>query len=420
MECPTSRLGKTLRRQGALVLLALACVPVPSSALAQSPFVREGNVAVKDRPRPGYDATGVELGASDLYPKLVTRAEYQDNVLASPTDALGDYLLVVEPAVELERNSSVVALRARAGAVITRHQDLEEEDSTQWALRLDASTPPVRNLQLSALAEALHRVEPRTSAAYETVGAPLIEFDAARVGGSVSREFDTVRVILSGDFSDRAYDSQAQAFRDHRELSATVRVDYAVSPSLAVFSEGSADRRDYRASETANRDSEGFNALVGVNLELTRLITGEASIGYLSQSFEDPSYADVENFHYRMRIDWFPTQLVTVGLTAGQVVSDSGIETVAGVVSRDLGLTVDYELLRNLILRASLTRTADDYSEIDREDERYAAEISANYLMNRSIGISLRYVQTDQTSSGAAAGNTFDDRRIGVALVLQR
>jgi hypothetical protein len=83
-------------------------------------------------------------------------------------------------------------------------------------------------------------------------------------------------------------------------------------------------------------------------------------------------------------------------------------------------IKADYELLRNLIISGQIHGADQDYRGIDRQDRRYGANLSANYLVNRTLGVSLRYNYETLSSSGANRGRDFDDNSISLALVLRR
>jgi len=187
-----------------------------------------------------------------------------------------------------------------------------------------------------------------------------------------------------------------------------------------LFVEVGAQQMNYDETSPVNRDSKGVTALAGVDWEITRLITGEASVGYIHQTFDDGSYDDVSNPHYRVRLNWYPTPLITVGLTATQRVTDSPLADSPAFVARTVELRADYELLRNLIISGQILGTDQDYRGIDRNDRRYGVGLSANYLLNRTVGIGLRYKYETLESSGESRGTDFDDQSLSLALILQR
>ena len=68
-----------------------------------------------------------------------------------------------------------------------------------------------------------------------------------------------------------------------------------------------------------------------------------------------------------------------------------------------LGLRVDHELLRNLILSLEWTTVDEDFDGIDRKDEIDTVDFSARYLMNRRAELVLAYSHRDRDSNPVTA-----------------
>ena len=83
-------------------------------------------------------------------------------------------------------------------------------------------------------------------------------------------------------------------------------------------------------------------------------------------------------------------------------------------------MQADYELLRNFIISARFGNEWDTYKGIDRRDTNYAATLSANYLLNRSVGLKFNYTRLSLDSTGADRGRRFGDNVVGLMLTLRR
>jgi hypothetical protein len=73
-----------------------------------------------------------------------------------------------------------------------------------------------------------------------------------------------------------------------------------------------------------------------------------------------------------------------------------------------------------VILTAAVEGNWMDYRGIERHDDRYSGQLSATWLLNRSVGIALQVSHASQHSYGVARGRSFDDTSVGLALTLQR
>ena len=414
----------------ALSLLGAAAALLPATdALAQEDplFKRGENVGVLERPRPGYEALGIRASGFILYPKVTFRVERDDNIFAD-SDQVGDTIYSVAPELELQSDWPRHAAKINLEANLRRYDKYSSEDADTWSLsgkgRIDVS----RRTTVDVRAAHAERVEARNQGAYAVDPAEPIQFSTDNIAVVGRQEFGRARLVATAELSKFDYDDGFapdgtvidQDYRDRTEAEVSAKLAYAVSPATAFFVEVGAQQMSYDETSPVNRDSQGVTALAGVDWEITRLITGEASVGYIHQSFDDSSYDDVSNPHYRVRLNWYPTPLITVGLTATQRVTDSPLADSPAFIARTVELKADYELLRNLIISGQILGTDQDYRGIDRNDRRYGVGLSANYLLNRTVGIGLRYKYETLESSGASRGTDFDDQSLSLALILQR
>ena len=156
-----------------------------------------------------------------------------------------------------------------------------------------------------------------------------------------------------------------------------------------------------------------------MDFELGALIRGEVAAGYIRQDFQDAAYGDLDGVGGRARLSWFPTRLTTLTATAARSVEDTGVIGSAGALRTDVSISVDHELLRNLILTAETAWSEDDYNGLDRTDTRFAASFSAIYRLNRRYNLTAGLTYLDQSSSGAAAGPTYRSTRLSIAVASQ-
>jgi hypothetical protein len=117
-------------------------------------------------------------------------------------------------------------------------------------------------------------------------------------------------------------------------------------------------------------------------------------------------------------LEWLPTQLTTVTLSAVRDVQDSAVPGAPAYLSTNLRARVDHELLRNVILSGQLGWGRDEYTGISRVDERKSAGLAASYLINRTLGVSATYDYQEQENK-KGGGNNFKDNKVGVTLTVQ-
>jgi len=408
---------------------ALAIASAPQAVSAQdlgSNFKRDKNVTVRERPRPDYEAVGIKAGGFTLYPRVTAGVEYNDNIYANDVIEESDTIWRVKPEVAARSNWSRHALGAFASASINRYSDFDTENTEEYTLGVNGRLDIVRGANISGSAQYQKLTEPRTSPQSPAASAKPIEYELFTSKLTGVKEFNRVR--LTGRLSDYDYnyDDGAtllggpvdQDFRDRNEFYFGGKAEYAVSPDTAVFLQVLGNKKDYDLS-TSDRNSDGYVATVGSNFELTDVIRGDIAVGYMKQSYDTPSYGKIDGFSAEGKLEWFPTALTTVTATGGRTIEEAVANGSPGYISNNIGVNIDHELLRNVLLSANASYGKDNYEKIDRDDKRTGAGASVAYLLNRRVGVFLTYTYLKQDSSGADNGTSFTDNKIAASVALQ-
>lgn len=408
---------------------ALLSTTFLSSAWAQDggQFARDKNVSVTERPHPEYAARNVRLGAFTLAPTLRTELEYTDNVYGVSTSEQSDTLVRLQPSATLSSNWSRHSLNFYANASIERFFELQQEDNEAWLVggrgRLDVQ----RGAAITGEVSTGHSVEARTSSNTVTASDRPIEFDQSNAAVTGYKEFNRVRVGGTASWTSFSYDDGRtplgvpidQSYRDRDVTRLSGRVDYAISPDTSIFVQVSGDWRDYDKASIVQRDSSGVETLIGADFELSNLWRGYVGVGWVEQSFDAAAFDDFSGYSVRARVEWFPTQLTTVTFRASRSIEDSGLIGSAGIVSDQVGVNVDHELLRNVIISGALGYEKNEFLDLSREDDRWNLGVSGTYLLNRSVGITAGYSRLDQDSTGAGAGPDFVVNKASIGLILK-
>jgi hypothetical protein len=402
---------------------------------AYSNFKRDRNVSVRQRPHGGYEALGLRAGAFMIWPKVGTTVESNNNIYATSTNQKSDTVWHVTPEVNITSTWSRHSLQAYARSTINRFTNFSTENAEDYSVGAIGRLDLLRTEQVNGGLDWSRMTEPRTSSSSPVNSKSPIQYELASAYLSGAREYNRLRLSGRLDFRQFNYLNNVTTTgtpvleddRDRTLTIATARADYAVSPDTALFVQVAGNDRNYRLNNPSaalypafvNRDSKGVEALVGANFELSALLRGEIGVGYLQQSFKDARFSDVSGLGARAQVEWFPTQLTTVTMTGSRSVEDAGIIGASSYLSSNIGAQVDHELLRNVILGGQINYGNDDYRGISRTDKRFNAGVSATYLMNRNVGVTVGYNHFKQTSTGTAGGAAFNVDKVGATLTLQ-
>lgn len=410
--------------------LLLGVAPAAIAHAQTSVFDRDRNVSVTQRPRPDYDAAGLRAGAFFIYPKVTADVAVEDNIFASETNEQDDVVWSLRPSVEIQSQWSRHSLGARAALNTYRYSDFSSENNTTYKVEGLGRLDILRGTYLRGTVGFEHGVESRQSPSVAQFNSEPIEYDQVYSTVAGSHEFNRLRVSGELRFTDYDYDDTTsvlgapidQSYRNRTNYEQVGRLDYAVSPALSIFATASHNSREYNRTTIlgdVQRDSDGWEAGIGADFEVTALARGQLQVGYLSQDFDDPRVGTAEGFGLRSRLEWFPTELTTVTLEAERAIDDTGLIGAAGVLATRASVKVDHELLRNLILTARVGASNDDYRGLDRSDDQYSAMLGVNYLLSRKVGLFGSYNYLRRESEGARRGNEFESNRLQLGVVLQ-
>ncbi len=392
-------------------------------------FDRGENVSVRQRPRPEYEAEGIHAGGFMVYPKMSLGVGYDSNIYATHTDKVNDTIFNISPEVDFQSTWSRNALAGYARLSQDIFASHSTENTTQYGAGLNGKYE-FGESNLTGGFDYGRYALPRSAANNGLLSKHPIVYDYTATNTQLTHTFNRLRLSLRADYQTYNYQNGetfagVQVFekdQDRNVTTITGKAEYAVSPDSAVFAVAAHNTRDYSLSPPTvayTRDSNGYDVGGGFNFDVTHLIRGEAQLGYMDQQYKSLLFKDIKGLSAKAQFEWFPTPLSTVTGTMLRTVGDSGIIGSAGYVTTAAGLRVDHELLRNLILTATTSAGQDKYSGIDRTDNHWGAGASANYLVNRHIGVQVGYTYTNERSSGFARGPTFDDHRLMLSTVFQ-
>jgi len=403
---------------------AMAQIPLPNpeSVEAQSGNLLEGQ-GVLDRARPEYDAAGVPMGGMTLYPTLALDVAGDDNVFRGPV-ASSDAIWTISPRLDLRSNWDTNALQLFGQMDHLEYQRLSNETRTNWMLggagRLDFSPGSFLSNQTSYFDTHEARTSPDLSLLalsptryrrVHTDGDLTGQFSLFTLSAAVSYDrfdFDPTQLVGGGliDNSDR----------DRNVFQLTGKVAYELAPQQSVFAQVTYDRRDFDRlldRNGFNRNSDGYRFDFGTAIMLTPLIQATAYAGLLQQDYVAP-LRDVTTMDFNVKLDWFATELVTAHLVASRIIDDTTVSGASAADVRRIGASVDYELLRNLILQPHFDYFDSKFNGITRDDRTTSGGIEAQYLMNNYMALYAGYTYQQRTTN--AAGRDYTDNLVTLGI----
>jgi hypothetical protein len=394
-------------------------------------FDRGRNVGVLQRQRPEYQAVGVQLLNFTLYPRVEAGVGFTDNAYQISGGSVSDGFVLLSPSVTASSNWAVNQLTLDANYRAKRFFSQTPRNENNYSVGGNGRLDITRSLTLDTELRTARNTEPRASAASpqdaaeavqyrQTSGSIGTTFSGAHVRGQVAVNFDKLSFDDVRTFAGGTLD---QGNRDQTVLRTTGRGEYAISPDTSLFAQvGYTDTRydNPLAFGVANRDSNEINVLGGATFDLSALIRGAIGVGYVDRRYDAPIYKDLSGLAAEAKIEYFLSQLTTVGVTVRRTVQDSYFFNSSGYFATAGAVRVDHELLRNLLLNAQVAYEVDDFTGNAGTIKVFRVSGGGRYLLNRDFGFGFVLGHDKRSGTGDIATNTFSETRALISVIVQR
>ena len=360
---------------------------------------------VTTRQRPEVIPLGMRVGTFLLYPKISVTETYDDNIFRVEENKDHDLITTIGPEFDLRSDWNNHAFNLRGDARIDRFARSEKENVEDYNVDADGRYDVTRNIFLFGLLGYSQLSEDRGSPD-DVGGVEPTEYNVYR--GSVRYFHRLNRVSFRLDVGARKFDFDDVATgpatsinnddRDRLQSQVALRAAYEIVPEYEAFVRGTVNNQAYstQVDDTGvSRDSQGYEIVAGVAIDLTGITFGDLFVGYREQWYDDDNLSTIEGITGGANITWNVTPLTTFQAGIVRRVEETTAifagRRSSGFFATRYSLSADHELLRNLLLNANVALTENDYKGIDREDRIYDVGVSARYLLNRNFYASLGY-----------------------------
>lgn len=375
--------------------------------------------AIFDKARPDYQPNGIRVGSFDLKGNADITETFDDNIYsAGDGRTVDDLITTIAPALNLESNWNNHELNFYSDAKIRKYYDESSEDRNEFTLGTDGRVDIIRGMYVDGGLEYARRTQERGSADNNTNAVEPTEFDlyTARAGfyRGVSRySFDFDVDAKKFNFDDDETRTGAiidNDDRDRKEYKTTGKLGYEIYKNYQAFLRGTYNRKSYDNDLVIDRDSDGYEAVVGTDVNISGKLRGEVFAGYMEQDYNSAAFKDIEGASYGASLLWNPIQITSVDFGVERTIEETSIAAFSGYTADTYSLRVEHELLRNVLLGANGSYALNDYEgNTNREDKITTLGAEVKYLINRNASAKLGYEFSTRDSN---ANNQDYDKNI--------
>jgi len=358
-----------------------------------------------------YEPLGIRAGAFILRPAIDLSTGYDSNPGRDSTPK-GSPFYVVAPELQATSDWQRHEFRAKIRGSYDGYTEQPSLNRPYFESILDGRIDVTRQTRVE--------LQNRFKVATDTPGSPDFVADVAKptlytnIGGTAGLFHRFNRLEIGGNASidrTRYEDSEltdgTTLSNEDRSFSSSgleLRGSYEMTPGVKPFVAVAVDKRVHDVSIDSfgvQRDSHGLTPRIGTSFEVSRQLTGDVSIGYMTRKYEDPQLQDLNGIIIDASLIWLATALTKATFTARTSVYESTDPDVSGVLSRYFAAQVDHVFRYWLIGTLKFGYGLDDFVGSSRLDHRLSAAAGLTYKMNRNVQIKGE-VRREQRNSNAA------------------
>ena len=386
--------SRALRAKGGAVTDAqLNGTIAPDPSTAALPVLTRRTIKPDDNP---FGPIGYGVGGVRVLPYVEQSIGYDSNPEQISTGIKGSAFSRTEGGMALQSDWSAHELKG------TLRGAYDEFFNNPRANRPDADG--VVDLRIDATRDTKLDAEARFDIDTQRPGSPELNVAVrdrpliTSFGGTagVTQAFGRYSVGLHALVDRTAYDDGVLddgtpidlAYQNFTDYGIKAKVGYDLKPGLQPFVEFGVDRRvhDDRIDIAGyRRDSDGIGGRVGASFEFWPQLTGLASAGYATRTYEDPRLKDLTGPTVNGSLIWAATPLTTVTLNGATSFNETTVVGSSGIESRVVGLTVSHALFRYVTLTGAVSYQVDDYEGVPIKEETLTGSLKAEYHLTRSL-----------------------------------
>jgi hypothetical protein len=345
-----------------------------------------------------YSPLGLRVGTLTLFSTVTQSAGYDTNPARVANPGHGDAFSRTEGEFRLEsdwsRHLMTASLRGSYDAYRRdRHQNRPVVDaSAQLHLDITRGTRFTLDSGFDLVTEAGGSPELPQA----IVGRPLVM--GYHGSANITQYINRTQVRLLGLVGRTQYEPArlrdgsilSRRERDLTRLEATLRTSYDAQPGLLPFLELALDRRNYdrRVSpDGLRRSSRGLTGRFGTTFELTRTLTGEASVGYQTRRYDDANLRPLDGIIGDAALEWSLSPVTTLGLSGASRIGETTVAGASGTRLQRIAGEIQHDLRRQLTINGGLAFERTVYGGTGQHARSFIGSAGLAYSFSRALAL---------------------------------
>ena len=388
----------------AIILPAVANAQVDSNL-----FDRGDVLPVDQRGNAETDPVPFPVGIFIVQPSVDFSFGLTSNQFATETSEEQASMIGFVPSFEL---SSAWSQHAMGGILKVDHvenSDFDSESRTNVQIGLDGrfDLSPSTSLFGEFISEDL--TEDRT--AFSNIAGSLEPNEYSRLAGGLGIvhqaqrwQFDANLDYAMFDYDDAELPGDLfldQDLRDQDQIQGRVRLAYAMASDWAAYTQAERVEADFDPPgifNAFNRDYEGNILSVGSDFAFGDSVRGDIGIGFLSYTFNDPAFDDIEDVSVSGNIQWTLAEQTTLETELKRGVIDPGLAATLAALETGVNVRLAHGLSSNVFLIGEAGLNTYEFETIDRSDDRVDVLVGANWKLNKNIWLESNYELRNSSS----------------------
>jgi hypothetical protein len=407
---------------GGIVMASLGLAP---AVLAQAPGAQGAPPQRQERPddrtanarqAENYDPLGVPVGSFKLFPELELDEAFNDNIFATPAGAPGkqsSFVQLIKPSLRLSSDWNQHALNFFANGNFGLFTATSLPNFYDWSVGTDGRYDITRDSNAYAGFSYNHKHEdPGTpNAAVGSFPPNLYDLMSANVG--YYQAFNRFNVRADGRMDNYSYENPGPGGgsinnfqRNRTEWRESVRAGYEFIPDYQVWVRGSLNQRNYVTVPDGggfNRNSNGYDVVMGISIDFGGITSLEAYAGYMQQNYQDFRFLTVTQPTFGLTGYWNPIREVSVRPFVNRTVNDSSLSNAVAYLSTSAGIDVDYKWRPNIKVSGHFDYSVADYGVLNTQTTEYdqftTARLGVYYQPNNLFFMGPSYQYTSKVSN---------------------